>query len=91
MTAKTRETSALEDVLAERTVEGILYEKLADNRVRCFACGHRCVILDGLPGICKVRFNEAGTLYVPQGYVGALQCDPVEKKPFFHAFPARWH
>ncbi|HVQ65250.1 MAG TPA: AmmeMemoRadiSam system radical SAM enzyme [Terriglobia bacterium] len=87
MTARTRETSALEDVLAERTVEGILYEKLADNRVRCFACGHRCVILDGLPGICKVRFNEGGTLYVPQGYVGALQCDPVEKKPFFHALP----
>lgn len=87
MTARTRETSPLEDVLGERTVEGILYEKLADNRVRCFACGHRCVILDGLPGICKVRFNEAGTLYVPHGYVGALQCDPVEKKPFFHALP----
>jgi pyruvate formate lyase activating enzyme len=87
LTARTRETSALEDVLAERTVEGILYEKLHDNRVRCFACGHRCVILDGLPGICKVRFNEGGTLYVPQGYVGALQCDPVEKKPFFHALP----
>jgi pyruvate formate lyase activating enzyme len=87
MAAKTKETSALEEVLAERTVEGVLYEKLHDNRVRCFACGHRCVILDGLPGICKVRFNQAGTLYVPQGYVGALQCDPVEKKPFFHALP----
>jgi pyruvate formate lyase activating enzyme len=24
---------------------------------------------------------------VPRGYVGALQCDPIEKKPFFHAFP----
>ena len=87
MTARTRETSALEDVLAERTIEGTLYEKLHDNRVRCFACGHRCVILEGLPGICKVRFNQAGTLYVPRGYVGALQCDPVEKKPFFHALP----
>lgn len=87
MTARTRETSVLEDALAERTVEGILYEKLADSRVRCFACGHRCVILDGLPGICKVRFNQGGILYVPRGYVGALQCDPVEKKPFFHALP----
>jgi pyruvate formate lyase activating enzyme len=24
---------------------------------------------------------------VPSGYVGGLQCDPTEKKPFFHAFP----
>ena len=24
---------------------------------------------------------------VPSGYVGALQCDPVEKKPFFHVLP----
>ena len=26
-------------------------------------------------------------LYVPWGYVGGVQCDPIEKKPFFHAFP----
>ena len=24
---------------------------------------------------------------VPYGYVGAMQCDPTEKKPFFHVFP----
>jgi pyruvate formate lyase activating enzyme len=34
-----------------------------------------------------VRYNEGGTLRVPSGYVGALQCDPIEKKPFFHALP----
>jgi pyruvate formate lyase activating enzyme len=34
-----------------------------------------------------VRFNEAGRLRVPWGYVGGVQCDPVEKKPFFHAYP----
>jgi pyruvate formate lyase activating enzyme len=38
-------------------------------------------------GVCKVRFNEAGTLRAPWGYVGGVQCDPVEKKPFFHAYP----
>jgi len=26
-------------------------------------------------------------LYVPWGYVGGVQCDPIEKKPFFHAYP----
>ncbi|MEA2667152.1 MAG: pyruvate formate lyase activating enzyme, partial [Chloroflexota bacterium] len=31
--------------------------------------------------------NRGGRLMVPRGYVGALQCDPIEKKPFFHAFP----
>ena len=66
---------------------GTLYEKLPDDQVRCYACAHRCLIKDGLRGICKVRYNRGGTLMVPRGYVGALQCDPIEKKPFFHAFP----
>jgi pyruvate formate lyase activating enzyme len=34
-----------------------------------------------------VRENRGGTLFVPRNYVGALQIDPVEKKPFFHALP----
>lgn len=57
------------------------------NEVVCYACGHRCVIRDGRVGICKVRFNEGGVLKVPTGYIGALQCDPIEKKPFFHVLP----
>jgi pyruvate formate lyase activating enzyme len=74
-------------MLADHTREGELYEKLPDRAVRCDACGHRCFIPEGRPGICKVRFNAGGVLKVPWGYVGALQCDPVEKKPFFHALP----
>ena len=79
--------SPLGDVLSRFTREGELYEKLPGERVRCFACGHRCLIPPGQLGICKVRYNEAGLLRVPFGYVGALQVDPVEKKPFFHALP----
>ena len=26
---------------------------------------------------------------MPWGYVGGIQCDPIEKKPFFHALPGR--
>ena len=37
--------------------------------------------------MCRVRYNAGGELRVPWGYVGALQCDPIEKKPFFHALP----
>ena len=81
------QSSSLQKLLAEHTQEGILYEKLPDHEVRCFACGHRCLIRDGRDGICRVRFNRGGTLQVPSGYVGALQCDPIEKKPFFHALP----
>lgn len=83
----TVQTSALSDVLAKHTREGTLYQKLSGEGVRCFSCGHRCLIPEGRLGICKVRFNERGTLRVPWGYVGALQCDPIEKKPFFHALP----
>src|SRR5512134_3447258 len=76
--------TSISDVLDQLTVTGELYEKLEDNAVRCFACGHRCVIREGRRGICQVRFNEGGELRVPHGYVAALQSDPVEKKPFFH-------
>jgi pyruvate formate lyase activating enzyme len=81
------ETSTLKTVLETYTKEGDLYEHLENGKLRCFACGHRCMIFDGLDGICRVRFNRGGKLLVPHGYVGALQLDPVEKKPFFHALP----
>lgn len=77
----------LSDLLQQHTREGELYEKLDEDRVRCFACGHRCVIPEGAPGVCKVRFNEGGRLMVPFGYISGLQSDPVEKKPFFHVLP----
>ena len=67
--------------------EGELYEKLDGNRVRCYACAHRCLINDGARGICQVRYNRGGTLFVPHGYVAALNPDPTEKKPFFHILP----
>jgi pyruvate formate lyase activating enzyme len=78
---------SLADVLDRLTVEGELYESLPDESVRCTACGHRCLIRPEKRGICKVRFNRGGRLQVPWGYVGALQCDPTEKKPFFHFLP----
>src|SRR6266852_5889690 len=62
--------------------------KREGERIRCLACGHRCLIGDGQRGICKVRFNDSGRLKVPFGYVAGLQCDPVEKKPFFHVYPS---
>jgi pyruvate formate lyase activating enzyme len=57
------------------------------ERIRCLACGHRCLLAPGRRGICRVRFNQDGRLRVPAGYVAGIACDPVEKKPFFHVFP----
>ena len=82
--------STLKDLLDSSTREGELYEPMPErsgNWVRCFACGHACPIPDGQPGVCKVRFNRDGKLYVPWGYAAGIQCDPIEKKPFFHAWP----
>ena len=70
-----------------READSTLYEKLENNRVRCYACGHCCPIPDGQPGVCKVRYNRGGTLFAPWGYTAGTQCDPVEKKPFFHSYP----
>jgi len=73
--------------LDSRTVVGKLCRAEAE-RIRCVACGHRCLIAEGRRGICKVRFNQSGQLRVPFGYVaGGLASDPVEKKPFFHVLP----
>lgn len=77
---------ALAAVLDRHTAPGSLW-RAEGGRVRCLACGHRCLIAEGRRGICRVRFNQAGELRVPFGYVAGAQCDPVEKKPFYHLYP----
>jgi pyruvate formate lyase activating enzyme len=78
----------LQEALDRLTVPGALWHPDGGpGDVRCVACGHRCLIREGRRGICRVRYNDGGTLRVPHGYVAALQCDPIEKKPFFHVLP----
>lgn len=82
-------SAPLATTLDSMTVEAApeLTEDLEGGALKCYACGHRCLIKAGKRGICKVRFNEGGTLRVPANYVAALACDPTEKKPFFHVLP----
>jgi pyruvate formate lyase activating enzyme len=75
------------EALAQEVREGDLWEPIDSRRIRCYACGHCCPIFEGQPGVCKVRFNQGGKLMVPWGYVQGVQCDPIEKKPFFHVRP----
>ena len=79
--------STLGELLTTRTREGEVYDRADNGWVRCHACGHDCRIPPGALGVCKVRFNDDGVLRVPWGYVAGVQCDPIEKKPFFHAWP----
>src|SRR2546423_9582692 len=87
--AVSKTANPLAEVLDALTTEGApeLTEHLPGGALKCYACGHRCLIKSGKRGICKVRFNGGGHLRVPVNYVAALQCDPTEKKPFFHALP----
>jgi pyruvate formate lyase activating enzyme len=79
--------NSLAEALDRHTAVGTLW-RAEDGRVRCVACGHRCLLAAGRRGICRVRFNDGGQLRVPFGYVaGGLANDPVEKKPFFHVHP----
>ena len=79
--------TTLSAALRRHTTDGVLAVPIEDGRIRCLACGHRCPIPVGALGVCKVRYNGGGRLRVPWGYVGGVQCDPIEKKPFFDAYP----
>jgi pyruvate formate lyase activating enzyme len=80
---------SLKGMLQEYSVPAAeaLIRRGENGEVQCFSCGHRCLLKPGRDGVCRVRYNDNGTLMVPHGYVGALACDPIEKKPFFHVLP----
>lgn len=68
--------------------EALLYEKLYDNKVRCYLCNHRCIIPENSKGICGVRQNREGKLIsLVYDRVIARHIDPIEKKPLFHFLP----
>jgi pyruvate formate lyase activating enzyme len=70
--------------------ECVLYKKEKGN-VRCFACAHKCLISEGKTGICGVRKNIKGKLYLlVYGKVVAAHIDPIEKKPLYHFLPGTY-
>lgn len=68
--------------------EAILYEKLADDKVRCTACARYCEIKKDQIGLCGIRGNKGGKLELfVYGKVIAGHVDPIEKKPVIHYYP----
>ena len=56
--------------------------------VRCNLCHRRCIIAPGRYGVCGVRKNVNGKLYVlVYGLLTAMNLDPIEKKPLMHFYP----
>lgn len=68
--------------------EAYLYKKLDNSNTQCLTCNHKCVISDGKTGICGIRQNQGGVLYLTTyGQACAENIDPIEKKPLFHFLP----
>lgn len=70
--------------------EAVLYKKLdkPPKAVQCNVCEHHCIIQNGAVGICGIRLNKDGKLYVLNyGQPIAVHLDPIEKKPFYHFYP----
>ena len=68
--------------------ESYLYKKLENNKVQCNTCSHRCFIAPENFGICGVRKNIDGKLFVLNyGKAISKSIDPIEKKPLFHFLP----
>jgi pyruvate formate lyase activating enzyme len=72
----------------EAMQEARFYDKIEDNKVKCYLCAHGCVIDPMKRGICMVRENRDGTLYsLVYGKIISQSVDPIEKKPLFHFLP----
>jgi pyruvate formate lyase activating enzyme len=69
-------------------IESRCYEKLDNHRVQCHTCHHHCIINEYQRGVCGVRENREGRLYLLNyGKTIAVSIDPIEKKPIVHYLP----
>lgn len=69
--------------------KAILWSKYK-NDVKCTACNNYCIIPKGKTGICGVRKNINGELFLlVYGQAAATNIDPMEKKPLYHFMPGQ--
>lgn len=68
--------------------QATLYNKLKHKTVKCTACSHYCTIAPDKTGVCGVRKNIDGDLFLlVYGWPVAVNIDPIEKKPLYHFLP----
>ena len=63
------------------------YEK-KDEKLVCKLCSYYCKLKEGQVGICGVNKNVGDKVEcLVYGYIGAINIDPIEKKPLYHFLP----
>jgi len=68
--------------------EGYLQERLEDDKSRCLACAHKCVMKNGQRGFCGTRINKGGKIFsLTYGMLSSEAQDPIEKKPLYNFWP----
>ncbi len=68
--------------------EALFYNRTEDNLVICQICHHKCKIKPDKLGICQVRKNIDGKLYLMvYEHLVSASMDPIEKKPLFNFYP----
>ncbi len=68
--------------------EAMLWKPLENRKVLCYLCYRKCVIPEGMLGVCYTRKNIGGKLYsIVYGKLTSMNIDPIEKKPLFHFHP----
>jgi len=68
--------------------EAMWYTPIGSERVRCDLCPHKCIMMDGQIGFCRVRQNRDGKLYsLVYGKPSAVNIGPIEKAPLYHFIP----
>lgn len=64
------------------------YFKKDSNFIQCLLCPNNCEILPEKAGLCGVRINRNGKLFLTTyGKISGASFDPVEKKPLYHFYP----
>lgn len=67
--------------------QAILYKKRGRQLI-CTACQWYCPIPENFTGICSVRVNIKGKLYLlVHSLASSYHIDPIEKKPLYHFLP----
>jgi len=79
----------LRDILDERVREAspVLYESWTTIGSAVSPADTAARFPKANPASAKCATTAAEKLFVPWGYTAGMQCDPIEKKPFFHAYP----
>ncbi len=67
--------------------EAECFERIEEDKVKCFLCPRKCTIKPENTGFCRARENRNGKLYtLTYGETSSQNMEPVEKG-LFHFYP----